>query len=252
MWTIKELKYKAKIAFKRNYWKCVLASFVLSLLTALSAGTPSSGITYEEGFRIENEDGSYTETAIVKDFAEEIIDNPAITIILAVVVIISLAVSLALNIFITNPVKIGGCRYFTENTYMESNVGQVFSAFRKNTYMNNVSTMFFMNLYIFLWSLLLFIPGIIKSYEYRMIPYLLADDPNMPKDVAFRISKEMMDGQKMNAFLLDLSFIGWIFVILISCGIAGFFYVTPYIHAANAELFVTLRHNYFNRKNFVN
>ena len=51
------------------------------------------------------------------------------------------------------------------------------------------------------------IPGIIKAYEYSMIPYLLAENPNMSKQEAFAISKELMDGNKFNAFVLDLSFI---------------------------------------------
>lgn len=72
-----------------------------------------------------------------------------------------------------------------------------------------VWTLFLMKLYTFLWSLLLIIPGIVKSYEYRMVPYLLADCPDLSTEDAFRISREMMDGEKMNAFILDLSFIGW-------------------------------------------
>ena len=59
----------------------------------------------------------------------------------------------------------------------------------------------------FLWSLLLIIPGIVKSYEYRMIPYLLADHPEMSKDEAFAASKAMIDGNKWDAFVLDFSFI---------------------------------------------
>ena len=66
-----------------------------------------------------------------------------------------------------------------------------------------------MKLYTFLWSLLLLIPGIVKAYEYRMVPYLLADYPELSTEEAFRISREMMNGEKMNTFILDLSFIGW-------------------------------------------
>ena len=73
-------------------------------------------------------------------------------------------------------------------------------AFGSGSYLKIVGTMFLRGLYIFLWSLLLFIPGIIKSYEYRMVPYLLAECPEMGNSEAFRISKEMMYGQKMEAF----------------------------------------------------
>ena len=78
-----------------------------------------------------------------------------------------------------------------------------------------------------------------------MVTYLLAEYPDMTKDEAFRISKEMMTGQKMDAFVLDLSFFGWYLLTAVTCGIAGIFYVSPYVHATNAELYVTLRNQYF-------
>ena len=56
---------------------------------------------------------------------------------------------------------------------------------------------------------MLVVPGIIKHYEYRMIPYILAENPTMPREEAFQISRRMMMGQKMDVFVLDLSFIGW-------------------------------------------
>ena len=71
------------------------------------------------------------------------------------------------------------------------------SGFQNGTYGKTVWTLFLMKLYTFLWSLLLIIPGIVKSYEYRMVPYLLADCPDLSTEDAFRISREMMDGEKI-------------------------------------------------------
>ncbi len=65
------------------------------------------------------------------------------------------------------------------------------------------------DLYTVLWTLCLIIPGIVKSYEYKMIPYILAENPRILRKRAFEISKNMMDGEKWNAFVIDLSFIGW-------------------------------------------
>ena len=76
--------------------------------------------------------------------------------------------------------------------------------------MNVVLVMFLKNLFTSLWTLLFVIPGIVKHYEYLMIPYILAENPGMDRKEAFQISKRMMDGQKMETFILDLSFIGWI------------------------------------------
>ncbi|MEG1409942.1 MAG: DUF975 family protein [Terrisporobacter sp.] len=88
---------------------------------------------------------------------------------------------------------------------------------------NSVIIMFLMNLFIYLWSLLLLIPGIVKSYEYRMIPYILSEDPNISRSRAFEISKSMMNGNKWNAFELDLSFIGWYLLSVCTLGILSIF-----------------------------
>jgi len=106
--------------------------------------------------------------------------------------------------------------------------------------MNIIFTMFKKSILIFLWSLLLVIPGIIKSYEYRMIPYLLAENPNMNPDRAFEISKIMTDGEKFEIFVLDLSFIGWYILGALFFGIGGFF-VNPYVDTTNAELYDILK-----------
>ena len=74
---------------------------------------------------------------------------------------------------------------------------------------NTIFTMFMKGLFQFLWSLLLVIPGIIKAYEYRMIPYILSENPEISRQRAFEISKRMMMGNKWNTFVLDLSFLGW-------------------------------------------
>ena len=113
--------------------------------------------------------------------------------------------------------------------------------------------MFFRDLYTVLWTLLLIIPGIVKSYEYQMIPYLLAENPQMTKEQAFAESKRMMTGQKWRAFVLDLSFIGWNILSALTLGILGIFYVQPYMDATHAALYETHRYgnpygapNYFN------
>ena len=101
--------------------------------------------------------------------------------------------------------------------------------------------MFFRDLYTFLWSLLFVIPGIVKGYEYRMIPYLLAEYPDMPMEDAFTISRNMMYGNKWKAFVLDLSFILWVLLSGITLGLAGIFYVDPYMAQTNAALYDAIK-----------
>lgn len=97
-----------------------------------------------------------------------------------------------------------------------------------------------MNLKILLWLFLFIVPGFIKAYEYSMIPYLLAENPNITTDEAFSLSKQMTTGQKMDLFVLDLSFLGWIILGLICCGI-GILFVLPYPEATNAEVYLNLK-----------
>ena len=108
--------------------------------------------------------------------------------------------------------------------------------------MNIVKTMILRDIFIALWSLLFFIPGIIKAYEYRMIPYLLSEDPAMSYQEAFAQSKALMTGNKWKAFVLDLSFILWDIGSIFTCGLLGIFYVGPYKASTSAALYETLKY----------
>ena len=96
--------------------------------------------------------------------------------------------------------------------------------------------MFLLNLKILLWSFLFIIPGIIKSYEYYMVPYILSENPKISSKRAFEISKEMTDREKFDIFWLSLSFFGWYLLGSLTCGIGNLF-VEPYIQATFAELY---------------
>lgn len=87
---------------------------------------------------------------------------------------------------------------------------------------------FFTGLFTFLWSLLFIIPGIVKSYSYMMAPYIVAEDPSIGALEAISRSEKMMKGHKMEAFILQLSFIGWILLTVFTLGIAAI-YAGPYM-----------------------
>ena len=91
-------------------------------------------------------------------------------------------------------------------------------------------------IYVALWSLLLIIPGIVKSYSYAMAPFIMAEHPEMNANECITASREMMHGHKMELFFLDLSFIGWILLSILTLGIGNVFLV-PYTHAAHAAFY---------------
>lgn len=162
-------------------------------------------------------------------------------VVFLVIFVVALAIAFAITAFLLNPLELGCKRFFLRNLNMKAEVKEVCFSF-DHSYMNIVKTLFFRDLYTFLWSLLFIIPGIIKAYEYQMIPYLLAEHPDMPKDQAFAMSRQMMKGQKWNAFVLDLSFLGWSILSLFTLGILGLFYVNPYKYSTKAALYETLRY----------
>lgn len=90
------------------------------------------------------------------------------------------------------------------------------------------------NIYIFLWSLLFFIPGVIASYRYSMAVYILLDNPEYSVSECIRLSKEMMSGKKLELFVLDLSFIGW-FILTIIPFVS--LYVLPYRETTRANFY---------------
>ena len=111
-----------------------------------------------------------------------------------------------------------------------------------HNYKKIVKVLFRRDISIFLWSLLFVIPGIYKTYEYRMIPYLLSDNSEMRWKEAAEASKTMMQGNKWRAFVLDLSFIGWNILSIFTLGILSIFFVNPYKFSTNAALYEALKY----------
>ena len=115
--------------------------------------------------------------------------------------------------------------------------------FRSKEHWVNVAViMFLRNIYTALWYLTI-IGGMIKTYEYRMIPYILAENPEINRKEAFEISKQMMKGNKWKTFILDMSFFGWNFLSVLTFGLLSILYINPYNAATIAELYVTLKEN---------
>lgn len=147
-----------------------------------------------------------------------------------------------LNYFILNPIQVGMASFFYRNRAEKTSVGELAFAFNRNDFLPVVKTMFLRGLYIFLWTCLLVIPGLIKSYEYRMVDYILAEHPDMSTREVLRRSREMMMGHKWNTFVLDMSFFGWAFLgALVPFGLFNLFWTYPYMRATEAELYEALK-----------
>lgn len=182
---------------------------------------------------------------IISDFSSRL-NGYAIGVIIAIAILaffiltIVFVIRILVDIFFFNPLFVGTQRFFIHNLSEEGMVGDMGFGFDRN-YKNQVRVMFARDLYTFAWSLLFLIPGIYKSYEYRMVPYLMAEYPNMSKDQVFYTSKYLMKGDKWHTFIMDLSFIGWWILSGITFGIVGAFYVNPYYISTCSALYEALK-----------
>ena len=122
-----------------------------------------------------------------------------------------------------------------------TSVGEMFEGFKKY---GSVLLLTFLNyLFIFLWSLLLIIPGIIKSIAYSMSYFIKRDNPTMTATECRKASIELTDGHKGKIFVLNLSFIGWALLASLTLGI-GMIFLLPYIQMSTARMydFLILNH----------
>ena len=226
MWTISEVKEAGKRAFKCNYWYCVLAA----LLMGLFAGSRAAS----SGSKVQNVD--------LEGQLSSMDPKEQLTVLMIALGAISVAliIGILIKIFLANPIKVGGCAFFTSNIEAApAPFGLIKTGFQH--YGHTFVTLLLRDIYLTLWSLLFIIPGIIKGYSYRMVPYILADNPDMSANEIITCSREMMDGNKWQAFLLDLSFIGWILVGLVTLGLGFIFWTAPYMQSTYAALYVKLR-----------
>ena len=121
---------------------------------------------------------------------------------------------------------------FTKGTLPEA--GALFAPFKQ--YARTVGAVLLVFVYKLLWTLLLVIPGIIKAYSYSMTFYILRENPEMTAGDAITASQKMMDGHKMDLFLLSLSFIGWGIVGSLCLGV-GTLWVMTYMAATEAQYY---------------
>lgn len=225
MWNRQQVKEQAKQIMKRNYWKM----FVVTLIASILTGEKTTIIERVQDFTSNNL--SYD--------SQPIFYSSNFELILYSFISVASILGILYTIFIGNVIVVGKNGYFIKNHDENPELGEMFQGFKEN-YLNVVKIMLIMELKIMLWLLLLVVPGIIKAYEYSMIPCLLAENPNITTDEAFSLSKQMTTGQKMNLFVLDLSFLGWYFLGFLCFGIGALF-VQPYDVATFTEVYLILK-----------
>lgn len=271
------MKARAKANLKRNYWPAFAVTLIIALAGGAVSSGPSfnfsTNFNLGEQETVANTPFSYAQPQIPQ-FVWVLLGVLAVFILIVAVcgiihtIFAGNVLSVGGNRFFLN---------YTNATEKFGDIAHGFSAKGKTGYFNVVKVMFLRSLYLFLWGLLMLVPilllvigaalmaesdafnipsfllmfiGIVgllpsmipmevKAYEYSMVPYLLAEYPQMPANEVFAASKQLTNGYKWELFVLHLSFIGWELLGALCFGIGSLF-VRPYVAATEAEAYVTL------------
>lgn len=204
MWTRAELKSQAKLWLKSKFWYVLAVTLMPTLALKLIS-------------------------MVLFNIAP-----------LAIVLVVP--ITIVLIFLVETVVEVGVAGYFIRSMQGKQDMGfgGLFVHFKDGNHMNVVKVQFLRNLFIALWSFLFAIPGYIKHYQYRMVPYLLAEYPDRDYRDILGMSRDMMRGHKLKAFVLDLSFIGWRILGFCLC-CTGHLLVEPYYQATYAQLYLTLK-----------
>lgn len=266
MWDRKELKAKGKAAYNANKVACIIAALILMIAGGIG-GASTSSPSFTAKRILNNNDVSYE--APVNETVDGIQENgsdaveievngqnvdtsglrnnlfPMIVISTAVIslILIAMTVGLMLYALVLNPLNVGARRFFIQNasdpeTRVDgNNIGFGFGS----NYRDIVFSMLGTQIINLLWTLLLIIPGIYKAYCWRLVPYIIADNPGISGKKARAMSADMMNGSKWASFVLDLSFIGWRLVGAFTFGIVNIVFTNPYQAATETEMYLTLK-----------
>ena len=239
MWNRVEIKERGKIAMKANYWRSVLAAFLISVL--------AGGSAVMSGTRTDNDPEGMPADEPMNDAAEAFSNIPddqagvAGFVLLGFLIafLVVMAVAFVLKIFVFNPLQVGCYGFFRENAKgLHPNLDVLKSGF--GNYGHTFLTLLLRDVFTFLWAMLFIIPGIIKIYSYRMVPFILRDRPDLSAREVITESRMLMDGNKWQTFLFDLSYIGWCLLGCVTLGLVNIFWTAPYRQNANALLYLKL------------
>ena len=257
MWDRKELKAKGKAAYNANKIACIVAALILMIAGGIGSGsTASPSLTVKNQLNnneqvVESYNNSVSgDDAVSVEVNGQDLDGiknnvPVAILSTAVMFLILIGVTVGLMVLalVLNPLNVGARKFFIQNaSNPETKVDglNVGFGFGKN-YRDIVFSMLGTQMITLLWTLLLIVPGIYKAYCWRLVPFIIADDPEITGKEARAKSNAMMNGSKWASFVLDLSFIGWKLVGALTFGILNIVFTNPYEAATDTELYLELK-----------
>lgn len=232
-----DFRKQAKEALRGKWFIAVIAGFIASLLGGLN-GTGS--VSFSSGGS-SSEGGSSGDVVVgplpsFEEFFKENIEFFTIFFTILGVVLVVAAIMSFIYLIIGGAVGIGYSNFNLDIIEgREARIGTIFDSF--DQWKTGFVARLLSSIYVTLWSMLFVIPGIIASYSYSMMHFVMAENPDMGANEAIRESKRLMKGNKWRFFCLQLSFIGWeLLAIFFTAGI-GLLWVVPYQQAAYAAFY---------------
>lgn len=222
MLVAKDFRRRAADALRGNWGIAILTGLVAVLLGAQTKGGSSTGSV---GSRLTDENTSdMMEYFFNSNFRSFLIGAGCLIIVWTIIAfIIGGVITLGYARFNLNLVDYTGAEFH-----------DLFSEFER--FGDGFCMQLLRAIYIFLWTLLLIIPGIVATYSYAMTPYILLEHPELSANEAIKQSKQLMSGNKWRLFCLEFSFIGWYILSVLTLGI-GFLWLNPYIEASKAAFY---------------
>lgn len=231
-----EFRAIARDVLRGNWKTAVLVGLVASILGGASSGGPEFSLDVtEEGAQLSFEYANQTLYSTGGSLDSDIgaFLAAGMTFIVAAAIVVGIAWFILGSI-----ISIGYTKF--NLLLVEKRPASFDSLFAYFDYWKTmIAASFLQTLYILLWTLLLIIPGIVAGYSYAMTPYILAENPDLTASEAIRRSKEMMEGNRMDLFILELTFIGWELLCILTLGI-GNLWLGPYKAAAMAAFYKEL------------
>lgn len=224
LWNRATLKSNAQIPLTHTYWTAFLVTLVYSILSNFGGKVTH---IYD-----------YAQVVDHFDSFSSLIQF-MYSIMSVGLTMFGFLIGIAFVAFVTNILSVGTDNYFLQNRNQPADFSVIFRGF-KTDYMHKVIVMFMKNLFVWLWSLLFIIPGIVANYSYFAVSYLLNEYPNLTWQHILDLSKRITYGRKLDIFVLDLSFYGWFILGALLCGI-GIPFVMPYYHSTLAEAYIFLK-----------
>ncbi len=233
----KDFRDAAWNILRGRYWWAVLAALIAVILGGFSGQSPIN-------FRFSGSDFSQVSEGVRQAFDgrfdPQLFSALARPIVGIAAALGSLAFIYSLALLIVGSAVELGFDLFNISLYESKGAPKIDTLFSRFSIFGNALLLrFLMALKIFLWMLLLIVPGIVAAYRYAMAPYLLAEHPELTASEAIERSKQMMAGNKGRLFCLQLSFIGWFLLACLTWGI-GFFFLAPYTKAAETGFYLDL------------